>query len=220
MSKGETSHKFLAPCALMKLGDSTHTTVIWILTWQVMASKFRHLTWNRKSAEADAFIVEDSFESAMLTRSQGETFLHGRFPKRLRTFFRVLIKGYVIYIYIYYPPETHILYDFTAKNTVSCCFCSRCETCPHRPRFRITPPAGKVLVQVLFLLRPLLSACVSVFIIRIVISIVIIHKHDCYHCHCPCHDQYQYHHTYCKMNNVTITMILVLLLAFCYYYQV
>ena len=69
-----------------------------------------------------------------------------------------------IYIYVYYPPppETHILYDFTTKNTVSCCFCSRGETSPHRPRFCMTPPAGKVLVQVLFLLLPLLSVFVSV----------------------------------------------------------
>ena len=42
----------------------------------------------------------------------------------------------------------------------------------------MTPPAGKVLVQVLFLLRPLLSVFVSVFIIRIVLSIIVIHKHD------------------------------------------
>ena len=57
----------------------------------------------------------------------------------------------------------------------------------------MTPPAGKVLVQVLFL-------C---------------HKHDYYHCRVPCHDQYQHHHTYRKMKNVTITMILELLLACC-----
>ena len=125
-----------------------------------------------------------------------------------------------IYIYMLPPPRTHILYDFTSKNTVSCCFCSRCETCPYRPIFCMTPPAGKVLVQVLFLLRPLLSAFVSVFIIRIVISILTTHKHDYYHCHCPCHVQYQYHHTYCKMNTVSISMILVLLLACFYYYQV
>ena len=119
-----------------------------------------------------------------------------------------------VFIYICYP---HFVW-FTTKNTVFC----RCETCPHRPTFCMTPPAGKILVQVLFLLRPLLSVFVSVFIIRIVISIIIIiiHKHDYYHCHCPCHVQYQYHHTYCKMNFVAITMILVLLLACCYYYQV
>ena len=87
--------------------------------------------------------------------------------------------GYHIYIYVYIcmlpPPllETYILYDFTTKNTVSCCFRSRCETSPHRPRFCMTPPAGKVLVQVLFLLVLLLSVLVSVFIIRIVISILI-----------------------------------------------
>ena len=107
-----------------------------------------------------------------------------------------LSRSLSIYIYLYAPPpETHILYDFATKNTVSCCFCSRCETCPHRPTFCMTPPAGKVLVQVLFLLRPLLSVFVSAFIIRIVISIIILHKNDCYHRHCPCHVQYQYHHT-------------------------
>ena len=83
-------------------------------------------------------------------------------------------------IYIYYryhicicypPPETHILYDFTTKNTVSCCFCSTGETSPHRPRFCMTPPAGKVLVQVLFLLLPLQSVLASVLVVRIVISI-------------------------------------------------
>ena len=82
---------------------------------------------------------------------------------------------YSLYIYICYPrPETHIFYDFTTKDTVSCCFCSRCETSPHRPRCCMTPPAGKVLVQVLFLPLPLLSVSVSVFLIRIVISIIII----------------------------------------------
>ena len=30
-----------------------------------------------------------------------------------------------IHIYIYDTPETPILYDFTTKNTVSCCFCMR-----------------------------------------------------------------------------------------------
>ena len=128
-----------------------------------------------------------------------------------------------IYIYMYAntPPETYILYDFTTKNTVSCCFCSRCETSPHRPRFCMTPPAGSTR-----------SGAVSPATVTICISIsthhsycyfdyyYCYHKHDYYHCRCPCHDQYQHHHTCCKVNNVTITMTLVLRLACCYYYQV
>ena len=47
---------------------------------------------------------------------------------------KVGIMSKYTYVNLWYPPpKTHILYDFTTKNTVSCCFCSRCETCPHRP---------------------------------------------------------------------------------------
>ena len=78
-----------------------------------------------------------------------------------------------IYLYVYIYICTHIFYDITAQNTVWCCFCGRCETSPHRPRFCMIPPAGKVLVRVLPFLLPSLSALFSVFSISIVVVIIV-----------------------------------------------
>ena len=84
----------------------------------------------------------------------------------------VYIQHIYIYTYILPPLRDHILYEFTTKTHSSVLFFgSRCETSPHTPRFCMTPPASKVLVQVMFPLLPLLSVLVTVFSIRIVVSI-------------------------------------------------
>ena len=127
-------------------------------------------------------------------------------------------------VYIYMLPlfpETHILYDFTTKNTVSCCFVVDAKHPPigpdlHDSTSRQSTRSGAVSLATI-------TICINISIYHshyYSIIIMFYHKHDYYHCRCPCHDQYRHHHTYCKMKNVTKTMILVLLLACCYYDQV
>ena len=91
------------------------------------------------------------------------------------TYIHTILNIYIyMYIYMIPPQGPRFFFDCTTKNTVSCCFCSRCETSPHRPGFCMTLPAGKVLLQALFLLLPLLSVLVSVFRMRIAISSILI----------------------------------------------
>ena len=63
------------------------------------------------------------------------------------------------------PSNTHVLCGFTTKDTVSCCFAADAKHLPHRSMFCMIPPAGKVLVHVLFLLLQVVFVFVSVFTI-------------------------------------------------------
>ena len=88
----------------------------------------------------------------------------------------IYIYTYILYTYIFMlPPQRPAFCMIPPPKTLfRAVFVVDAKHPPHRPRFCMTPPASKILVQVLFLLLPILSVLVSVFIIRIVISIIIV----------------------------------------------